>query len=88
MYAWIDKNEVVDVESVVAVLDSEAFDGKGIAAMEGPENNGDRALPATRARTVILMKDGTILLAAARKKAVVKWLSQGRLERTGVNKIG
>ena len=87
MYAWIDKNGVVDVDNVVAVLDIEVLEGKGGSDLEILQAEGDDHQTAPGGRTVILMKDGRILLVAARKKAVVRWLSKGRLERTGVKKI-
>jgi hypothetical protein len=88
MYAWIEKNGIVYVDNVVAVLDVGVLEGKGTGDLELLSVEGEGSQDAAGARTVILMKDGRILLVAARKKAVVRWLSKGKLEGAGVKKIG
>lgn len=72
-YAWINRDEVIDTDRVVAVLDAGVVNGTEGMDPSSNEMSGDKI------RTVLLMMDGSIITTAYNRKTVVNWLSQGRL---------
>lgn len=78
---------MVDTERVVAVVDGgrnkhvgDLFAGDVIVKEDGS--------PIEEKRTALIMDDGKCVLTKLRKEAVIKRLKDGRLNGTGVNKIG